>query len=513
MKKIILATAVITALFATQANAALTLPVDANGAPDVPAIIATSGTTVAYITGSSAATPFIDLAVVNDAVGTVYKFGDADKNAWTYVAESNLTPNTWFVVQKRDKGGSKTAITSANGTQAQYNEWTTFTAKGVTCGAPASGISKCAPAVTTTKLDLSQTAVSDAALSDVDSNQFALAIHGGPVANATTTLNTAVATQTFGFVVNFKLRNALQVAEIASGTLAGTCTAGDETEACMPTLTTEQLSSIFTSGRVNNWSQLKLINAATPANNSLLSVQATADKPSGTGVHICSRTAGSGTLATANIKFAGACNTGTTEAIPSPGTLTIAADSNTVKAYHAMTSSGEVEDCLEGLNAGTAQGTAFTGANVPTSFRWAIGILGTERNPTNSKNFRFIKIDGYSPSAKNVAEGKYKFWSELVNVGAMPTTATTNGALALDILNNVSKATQIASVNVNNANFGITGYLGVANNSSFLPTSTAAFDSARPVNPYTHEAVAGGSLNHCRIPTVSGGITKAVPNL
>jgi len=55
--------------------------------------------------------------------------------------------------------------------------------------------------------------------------------------------------------------------------------------------------------------------------------------------------------------------------------------------------------------------------------------------------------------------------------------------------------------------------LGVANNSSFLPTSTAAFDSARPVNPYTHEAVAGGSLNHCRIPTVSGGITKAVPNL
>jgi hypothetical protein len=185
-----------------------------------------------------------------------------------------------------------------------------------------------------------------------------------------------------------------------------------------------------------------------------------------------------------------------------------------------MSGSGDLENCLTGLNSGAAVST-FTGPNVPTSFRWAIGILGTERNASNSLDYRFIKIDGASPSAKNVVNGKYKFWGELALVGT-----TTTDALTVDLIANVKNANQISTVNVDNKNFGITGYLGTPNNNAYLPTYnadasatggkagliSAAFDQNRPVNPYTHEVAAGGSLNHCRTPAIPGG-HRAIPAL
>jgi len=186
-----------------------------------------------------------------------------------------------------------------------------------------------------------------------------------------------------------------------------------------------------------------------------------------------------------------------------------------MKPYHSLAGSGDVESCLTGLDSGAAVGNFTPYPGSTATFRWAIGILGTERNANNALAYRFIKIDGASPSAKNVAQGKYKFWGELVTVG---TTAT--DALTTDLIANVKNANQIATVNVTNNNFGITGYLGVANNAAFLPTFntaingliSAAFDPARPVNPFTHEKAAGGFLNHCRVPAVSGG-AKALPAL
>ena len=527
MKKLVLAAAVSAAMFAGHAYAATSLkivPLNANGSVNFSTGtgIYASGNVVneTWISGSSAATPFLDKAVVNNSIGTVYKYADSGKKAFTYVSESALVPGTFNVVHKRDSGGSITAIKSAQGILTGFND-TTASATGLatitsTCGAvAASGIATCTAGAT---IGL-PTHVASANFSDVDAPQFESLLNGG-VVGASAIANESVATQTFGFAVNLKLRNAMQVAMIASGTLPG-CTAGDETEACMPNLNSEQLSSIFASGRVTDWGNIRFGGAA---GQNLFTAQAAGDRPANRDIHICSRTAGSGTLATANIKFENApCFSGN-EAIQAASALTITPEtglSGSMKPYHSTTSSGELESCLQAMDTGAAVSTFTPYPGSTATFRWAIGILGTERNATNSSPYRFIKVDGASPSAKNVAQGKYKFWAELVLVG---TTAT--DALTVDLIANVKNANQISTVNVTNANFGVTGYLGVANNAAFLPTLnadasatggtvgliSAAFDAARPVNPFTHEVANGGSLNHCRIPAVSGG-AKALPAL
>ncbi len=533
MKKLVLAAAVSAAMFAGQTYA---VPASVkvvpliSGAVDFSTAtgIYASGNTVneVWISGSSAATPFLEKAVINDAIGTVYKYQDSGKKAFTYVSESSLVPGTFNVVHKRDSGGSITAIKSAQGILTQYNDTSAIAgglaAISATCGpVAASGVATCITVSTITLTDHA----ANANFSDVDATQFQSALNGG-VANASTVSNTAVAAQTFGFAVNLKLRNAMQVAMIASGTLPG-CAAGSETEACMPNLTSEQLSSIFASGRVTDWGNIRF-GGATGQN--LFTAQATLDRPANRDIHICSRTAGSGTLATTNIKFENAPCFAGNEAIQAATTQTITSETGTtngaLKAYHSMSGSGDLENCLVGLNSGAATSTFNTypgtvGTGSPVNFRWAIGILGTERNAANTLDYRFIKIDGASPSAKNVAQGKYKFWAELVLVG---TTAT--DTLTTDLIANVKNANQISTVNVNNANFGVTGYLGVANNAAFLPTFnadasatggtvgliSAAFDTNRPVMPFTHEAAAGGSLNHCRVPTVGTG-SRALPAL
>ncbi|MEI8210141.1 MAG: hypothetical protein WCG16_13100, partial [Methylococcales bacterium] len=399
MKKLLLASAVSVALFSGQTYAAVPASVKAvpliNGSVDFSTTtgIYKAGNTVneVWISGSSAATPFLDKAVVNDAIGTVYKYNDSGKKAFTYVSESSLTPGTFNVVHKRDSGGSITAIKSAKGTQTGYND-TSSVAGGLAAitsnclPVGTSGIASCT-AVSTILLT-NHTA--NANFSDVDAVQFESALNGNLGAGYTTGLaNTSVATQTFGFAVNLKLRNAMQVAMIASGVLPGTCATTDiETEACMPSLTSAQLTTIFGgAGRMTDWNNLRWGGAA---NQSLFTAQSAANKPANRDVHICSRTAGSGTLATANIKFENACSS-TTEAIQSPSVLTIIPETGgngSIKPYHATTSSGELESCLQAFDTGAASGTftPYPGV-VPTTgntFRWAIGILGTERNPNNS---------------------------------------------------------------------------------------------------------------------------------
>ena len=189
-----------------------------------------------------------------------------------------------------------------------------------------------------------------------------------------------------------------------------------------------------------------------------------------------------------------------------------------------MSGSGDLESCLIALNDYTATGT-FTPLPAQTNgngFRWAIGIMSLDRNSDVSKKYRFIKVDGYAPTAVNVVNGNYKIWAELVNLNpvapiASGTGSTPSSTLAADILSNIGKADQIASLNVTHP-FGLSGFLGTATNANYLPTFDtvtgtqklfAAFDSARPVNPWTHSTSTGGSLNHCRTPSVPSG-AKAV---
>jgi len=326
----------------------------------------------------------------------------------------------------------------------------------------------------------------------------------------------------------------LQVASVAAGKIASSCISTsivggqnngsftfptNNTDACMPSLTTAQLSAILGNNRATDWYNL-FFTDTTGAQLSLVGVQALADQPTNTDVHYCSRTAGSGTLATINIKLENQCSK-TNEAIVTSGTQLLGSESDALsgnqKVVHAMSGSGDLENCLEGLNDGAAKSTftpypAMTNTSGP---RWAIGLMGTDRNSTVAKKYRFIKIDGFAPTAQNVVEGKYKLWAELVNVAA-----TTTNVLALDILANLGSADQITALNVDHP-FGKSGFLGTANNTSFPPTYDAtlnsgtklyaAWDSARPVNPWTHTTASGNALNHCRTPSIPTGGTRAIP--
>lgn len=512
MKKLVTKGAAISAvLIAGQANAAV--PLTGAGVPDIAAITA-AGFHETFLTGSSAASPFMENAMDLECDGTIYKYANSGNKVYICQKAASLTTvaETYLVMQKRDGGGSINGVKAILGVDQTFIDLNSL-ASATSCGTPAGVFSTCNGTLTNKTVNIANQPI--AGFADVDPAQFQSPLNGG-LANASSVSATAVATQVFGIVVNTDLRNAMQAAEKAAGTLAADCV-GNEEERCMPNLTSEQVSSIFAAGRVTDWAQFRY--GTTSGTQNLVSAAAGASLavPGNRDIHICTRTAGSGTLATLQVKFENApCNGAINEAIQTASSQTLGTESGasgSKKVVHSMSGSGDVEDCLEGLNAGAATGT-FTPYPV-SGKRWGIGIMGTERNAANGKNYRFVKIDGYSPASHNVVEGKYKFWGELVNAG------TPSDPLAIDMIKNMSSPIKIASLAVNSTNFGVTGYLGIANNpdSAMLPTTTtainglanAAFDPARPVNPYTHANAAGGSLNHCRVPTIPAGQTRAIP--
>ena len=565
MKKLLLSAAVTAALFAGQASAAIPTVLVA-GVENVN-FSATTGVSLAanlqattYFSGSSAATPFLESSILNAAAPNtkVFKYVDGSKAAITYYFSTGLTPPTGLVasknyaVHKRDKGGSVTAVLAASGNAANIATVTYNTTLPTVVGSLGSSAATCTnPALDATKAVLATctvgTVVTLAALptgavsvnlADVDAAQFASTLNGATATNLLATLalpepSSPVATQVFGVAVNLKLRDAMQRAMIASGALPVTCAAGNETEACMPSFTKEDVSALFATGRLTSWDNLRFGGVA----GQTLTGANPLNLPGNNDVHICSRTAGSGSLAIAQLAFENAPCTATAEAIQSPAALTIVAEaglSGAQKLYHATTSAGELENCLETMDGysvatpatppatmvanGTFTPVPLTNFVGTPNFRWAVGILNTDRNVGNTLPYRFVKINGVSPSAANVANGKYTFWSELSTVGTVPTAVT--NPLGFGLLSLMQNPATIAKANVTNPAFGITGYLATAANATFdaaIAPGTlinAAFDSVRPVNPFTHAngANTAGSVNHCRVANVLSG-AKALPGL
>jgi len=390
----------------------------------------------------------------------------------------------------------------------------------------------------------------------VDAAQFASPLNGSNAVNlladpkkgAVTLASTAIAAQVFGVAVNTKLRDAMQRAEIASAALPSSCTVGDETEACMPNLTSEQITSIFAGGRFNDWTNLSYASGVN------LVTANSGHVPGNTAVHICSRTAGSGTLATLQSKFENApCSsaneanqmaTSTTVVPAQTNVLGIEGSAGSAKAYHANVGSGDVDKCLISLDNSTTTASVYDGtatgatieatstakygvamsvtpAAVANDFRWAVGILNANRNNDGKKGpYRFVKIDGYAPSLANTANGKYKFWSELSYISKTVAAATPVNALPAQLIAKMQDPSVIgsAAAKVNlDMKYGTSttafksGYFGVAGSAL---TTTTAYDDTRPVMPFTHanKDNAIGSVNHCRAPAILKG-TVYLPGL
>lgn len=312
----------------------------------------------------------------------------------------------------------------------------------------------------------------------------------------------AIAGHVIGTPVTLKLRNALQFAQVLSGSLPNTCvslggsvdTAKIETAECMPSLSKQQLASLF-SGAVSDWNTFGVNVSGTAmtlgqvaehwANNggdaSYLSA------PRDTTVHVCRRENGAGQQVAllANI-LQNPCLGASAPTLVQPGGFTDA---------QMATSLGAVDSCLADFNDGT---TRFLPVNPAHGNQWAISIQTTERNVSRATNYRFIKINGATPTIDQVALGNYPLWSEygvqwMNNVSA-------NQAKALQAM--VAYGQNPVNVSARNAptlhSFGQAGYVALSSN-GFAPD--AVFNPSNPVNPYTRAAT--GNPDACTVPVVN----------
>jgi len=363
--------------------------------------------------------------------------------------------------------------------------------------------------------------ISDAGVSDVNPEMFikqntpagSLPVDGAKVA-ANMEVRGAAAL-VFGIPVTTTLRDALQVAQFGE---ASNCVtdkydptvdnrgAAAESEACMPTLSKQQVASIM-SGSIQKWNSFKfngvgltdlIRGSGTAAISSL--APGFSDGTPFDAVHICRRVNGSGTQAQMNAKFMNyPCADGADQP-EATGNF----DNGPVVVLNS--GSGDVTDCLNAFN----DGVTIAGQNSFLDKMWAVGIQSTEKNADLADNFRFIKIDGVAPTLANAVNGSYFDVVEQTfqwRKGAVANLPLTGDKLTIisEIATNASSPLELATnTGLNpkyNHTWGQAGYLALSTNGH---TPSIPFAASNPVTPYTH--VRGTVLNNCVVPTANRSI-------
>lgn len=282
-------------------------------------------------------------------------------------------------------------------------------------------------------------------------------------------------------------------------------TTNGDSEACMPSLTREQIDSVLT-GRIGTWNQF-------------LKTDGTSIIPSGTfATQICRRVDGSGTQATIN------ANIGSFPCDPNKAdnSIDIVPPRGTAASTLVLgPGSSDVDNCL------------VTFGNSTTN-SYAIGNLSVEgRNNDKTKPWRFIKISGVAPTLANIHNGTYYHWAQQAcqrrketlpyngSVGALDTIANKAsvfnalcGSTAANGLNSIATLTKLnnetnAANCASGANLAQCGSWYTWGRSGWLATATSAnvYDvvlapTTRPINAFTRE-VATGKVNICQTPTKS----------
>ncbi len=525
MKKIVLGTVASAVMLSAGAQAAITL--DANGIP----VIDTATTEIVYISGASAPRAFIENLFVNPAVPVANRICDPNKPVWKFKDSGNGKSQNAYLCEMDTGNPSLAGIASVKPNLLIYKRNAGGSAQGVSpllSQDPAdvvsptiefldisTGCSLVTPATVGTlgqvKCSSTQQAVPDAGVSDVDPIQFrAQNTPAGfsPISQADLSKLTVKGTValTFGVPVTTDMRNGLQEAQFGVG---DPCV-GSDTEACMPSLSRNQLANIF-AGRINNWDQLRVGGVKVFSN---ASATYKGFGPVASRVHICRRVNGSGTQAQMGINI---MNTPCSEAAVTPATDNTGLNEFApVAQVHEMSGSGDLTDCLAALDTGAigvTTGKMGNGTFFNNSYgkRWAIGLQALEKK---SPNFRFIKIDGVAPTLANVASGKYLDWAEQTwqyNTARMTDASRVDTKTIVDAL--IASAGEPTVVGEINKKF-VHGFHGLqetgflANPNAFSPLADGTVDLTRPVNPYTH---ANGSLpvDNCRVPLIKqGGVSQ-----
>jgi len=327
----------------------------------------------------------------------------------------------------------------------------------------------------------------------------------------------------FGVPVTTNLYVALQKAQ---GLLL-TCTPGAYTEACMPSLSKEQVSTLM-SGQVKKWTEIKnaagldlvaVANDATatatyPANvTTFVELDGGAAKniaPTDAKFHYCKRIEGSGTGA---VQYATFLNAPCSDTAMEGDNFATSAVNGPVK--HELRGSVDMEKCLSDFANKTNTGIQWTsGTSITTPINtalasgWAIGQQSLENNAGGipAKHYRFVKIDGVAPTLANAFSGKYYDWAEATYLWRTGANAPTGDKLPIieKIATDAASAYIIARVlNPNFIHvFGQSGYLASGKTNVF----GAALSLDYPVMPYTH-APDNFATSACRIPVLQKSAT------
>jgi hypothetical protein len=308
---------------------------------------------------------------------------------------------------------------------------------------------------------------------------------------------------TFGVQVTKELRDELQRAQ---GLVVGS-----ETEANMPSLSKDQVASLF-GGSVPTWDKFYV------DSTKFTDFVPAAEKPTSLKINLCRRSPGSGTQAQFNALFfnspchsaaaaplrdntattwrvANAQNAGGTVRHDYIGTTTgLTGVPSGAPAVHEGQGAGDVERCMQLLNGSTVT-------------RWGVGFNSLERGSGGSKDYvRFVKIDGVAPTLENVASNKYFDWSgATIQWRTAPYAGGINNvpsANQLALLQSI-RDTSITPADVDVANDGYAKPAGsdylygnlVFPNTSLGILPNFPFDANDPV--MTGQRVAGGKPNTC----------------
>lgn len=368
--------------------------------------------------------------------------------------------------------------------------------------------------------------IPDIGTSDVEPALFVGSLAGskGDFTNQSGLSVSPLAGLNFGVVVTTSLRNTLQNMQFTNN---ATWTIDErESEEFMPSLSSAALRSLF-SGRVGSWINVQDGNGNTPFSFADIS-----DLPSSATVHICRREPGSGTHATTAANILGTnCAAGATAPMVS---LLGGGSTTSAPTVTETNGSGDMTDCMNAAQTGTAVPSDYEGSAVPTGKRWAIGyqsvekgavtVIGgvaksSENTANDAEGFRFIKIDGYAPTLENMHRGNYYNFSQSTiqirggadgapvwNDSIVTFGAESQAALMYnDIANLLGDATNLVAINAG-AKFDHSwknvqgGWLGDPNNPNNTPDLVLL--GTNPVNTYARTG--GNTCQNPVSPSVSG---------
>lgn len=261
----------------------------------------------------------------------------------------------------------------------------------------------------------STTVDAELGISDVEPELFTIPANVRPGTTAPTAASLSnltnvnpVNAQTFGVVVTPALRDALQAAQ-------GLVVGSDEVDE-MPSLSSAVIANIFT-GNVAQWSTL-----VDASGNGIITPDATA--AGADSVNLCVRTPGSGTQAQFNAFYMkNACAYRGASSFQFVGFETLGDTSTrTPPAGELAENDIDIPDFFGPLPAPYShwnEGSSDMGrclTNLAAAGRNGIGIQSLEKvdeGRTNRNNFKYLAIDGVTPTLENVKSGLYRNWATL----------------------------------------------------------------------------------------------------